>query len=653
MADGGQAKEESGGAGRKRIVRVLVVTLVVLVAVFVVLVRSTFEVSTPGTELPISRLQSLAQADRVAEATLLDQEAQVTGRYCPQDARASACPVELASFHATYPQSDVATQQLIDRLGDKASVVVDHQAGKEVAQLVITFVMPLLILANLFGLIFVIASSGGDSALAGVAGFGRLGRKQKRKRAPGSEVTFADVAGAGDSVTELQEVIDYLKDPTRFEAFAAVAPKGVLLFGPPGCGKTLMARAVAGESGVPFVSASGTEFVESLVGVGAARVRDLFAQVRELAPAIVFIDEIDAVGRRREGEGVSGGEREQTLNQLLVEMDGFEVSSGVVLMGATNRPDILDPALMRPGRFDRHITLEPPDAAGRTEILAVHAGKRPLAGDVDLSQVAQHTPGFTGADLANVVNEAALLAVRGGHDGGQIGAGHFSEAVQRVLHGPHRGKLMTPAERYRLAVHEAGHAVVATALGHGQDLHRVSILARGAGLAQTSMGGDGDRVLLTDTEIEDRLAIAMAGISAEAALCGRPSTTAEDDISQATALAKQMVGLYGMSAGIGPVSVLNRNGGFLGGGAHLEAIAEQTLETFDQEVRRLTEAAQQTATDILASRRPALEAIAARLQEDETLEGAVLNELLSGVAAQQPAGNGRAATTPPTIRTET
>ncbi|MCA1656686.1 MAG: AAA family ATPase, partial [Actinobacteria bacterium] len=414
----------------------------------------------------------------------------------------------LASFHAAYPRSDVATAQLITRLGQSAEVVVKHQSGKEVSRLIITFLLPLMILANLFGIIFVLASSGGDSGLSEVAGFGRFARKGKRKKAAQEEVTFADVAGVGNVVTELQEVIDYLQDPGKFEAFAAVAPKGVLLFGPPGCGKTLLARAVAGESGVPFVTASGTEFVESLVGVGAARGRDLFSQVRELAPAILFIDEIDAVGRKREGEGVSGGEREQTLNQLLVEMDGFEVSSGVVLMGATNRPDILDAALLRQGRFDRHITLEAPDADGRAEILAVHSRSRPVSPEVDLSLIAKRTPGFTGADLASVINEAALLAVREGEQGGQISPRHVSEAVERVLHGPHRGKLMSPQERHRLAVHESGHAVVAAALGRGSELHRVSILAQAAGLAKTSITGDGDRILLTDADIEHRLTMA-------------------------------------------------------------------------------------------------------------------------------------------------
>ncbi len=625
--------EEQGGAGPRRVVRVLVGILVVLVLVFVLLLQTIFSVSSPGKQLTLSRLDALAGARQISSATLLDQDAQVIGRYC-SSGPAAKCSEPLTSFHAAYPHSDVETSQLISRLGASARVVVKHQTGKEVARLVLTFVLPLLILADLFGIIFVVASQGGDSGMEGVAGFGRFGRKGKREKAAEQEVTFADVAGVGDVVTELQEVIDYLKDPTKFEAFSAVAPKGVLLFGPPGCGKTLLARAVAGESGVPFVTASGTEFVESLVGVGAARVRDLFSQVRELAPAILFIDEIDAVGRKREGEGTSGGEREQTLNQLLVEMDGFDVSSGVVIMGATNRPDILDAALMRQGRFDRHITLEAPDATGREEVLAVHARKRPLAADVDLSLIAKRTPGFTGADLASVINEAALLAVREGREGGEIHAVHFSEAVQRVLHGPHRGKLMTPEERHRLAVHEAGHAVVASALGRRSDLHRISILAQGAGLAKTSLGGDGDRVLLTDTDIQDRLAIMMAGSAAEAGTFGRTSTIAEDDISQATGLAKEMVGLYGMSAGLGPVRVLHRYGGFLGNGSSMEAVAEQTIQAFDVEVRRLVEAARDRASQLLKDRLPALNALVAALEEEETLEGAALEELLDAVAPE-------------------
>ncbi len=347
-AKAGPETEKAPRSATARTLRALVGTLVLLVIAFGLLVWVTFSVPTPGTSLDLSRLVALSDANQVSSATLLDQDSEVVGHYCAVSAPAASCPVPLAAYHAAYPTAGAGTQ-LVVVLGTHTPVSVDHQVGTQITKLIVTFLIPLIILANLFGIVFVVATAAGDSSVADIAGFGRLGRKAKRKRAPGSEISFADVAGAGDAVAELQEVIDYLKDPARFKAYGAVAPKGVLLFGPPGCGKTLMARAVAGESGVPFLSASGTEFVESLVGVGAARVRDLFAQVRALAPAIVFIDEIDALGRRREGEGVSGGEREQTLNQLLVEMDGFEVSAGVVLIGATNRPDILDPALLRPG----------------------------------------------------------------------------------------------------------------------------------------------------------------------------------------------------------------------------------------------------------------------------------------------------------------
>jgi cell division protease FtsH len=383
---------------------------------------------------------------------------------------------------------------------------------------------------------------------------------------------------------------------------------------------------------VPFISVSGTEFVESLVGVGAARVRDLFAQVRAVAPAICFVDEIDAVGRRREGEGVSGGEREQTLNQLLVEMDGFEVTSGIVVIGATNRPDILDPALLRPGRFDRHVTLEVPDRDGREAILRVHARNRPLSPDVDFSLLARRTAGFTGADLANVLNEAALLVVRKGTPGAQIGPDVLSEAVQRVLHGPHRGTIMSPAERTRIATHEAGHAVVATAVGRGEELNRVSIMARGKGLGSSSLSADGDRVLLTASDLAAQLATAMAGKAAEGVVFGDSSTTATDDIERASALARQMVGLYGMGEGVGPVRLLESAGGYLGGQpVPSEAVSEATLAAFDAEVRRLVTDAERQAGEIVAANRPALDAMVAALQENEALEGSALESLLAQV----------------------
>ncbi len=651
----------------KRPLRILMGSLVVLVVTFALLVQAAYRSEATGTELPLNRLQRLAAVGQVAEARFLDQEARVVGRYCPTGPLSlsptgtrdpATCGGLVESFQTSYPSSDASTSALIQSLGNVtttdpatgavttmpgAAVSVDAQTNKQVMRLLVTVVMPLLILANLFALIFM--PKGGDSSMAEVVGFGRFNRRRQREKAAENAVTFADVAGAGHAVTELAEVIDYLKNPGRFEALGASAPRGVLLFGPPGTGKTLLARAVAGESGVPFVSVSGTEFVESLVGVGAARVRDLFSQVRDLAPAICFVDEIDALGRKREGEGSSGGEREQTLNQLLVEMDGFDAASGLVVIAATNRPDILDPALMRPGRFDRHITLEPPDLAGRRDILAVHARKRPMAADVDLDHVATRTPGFTGADLASVLNEAALLTVRQGVAESGIGAAQISEAIQRVLHGPHRGTILTPEERRRIAVHEAGHALVAAALGHGSEVHRVSLVARGR-TAGTTAVGSGDRVLHTAEELTDRLTMAVAGVAAEVATLGSISTTAEDDVARASAVARQMVGLYGMSERIGRMGVLTRQAGYLGeDGVALDTVGSATVATFDAEVGRLIAAAEARAKEILAANAAVLEAMVERLQTEETLEGDELVRALAPVApAPKAETNGHAHT---------
>jgi len=609
--------------------RILFLTLIALIVVFIWTVRSTYRAPAPGVEVGLNELERLATDGRIQSATLLDEDAVVVGTRC-QGSLSPPCPGRVEEFHTSYPDSDVSTQQLIDTIGARAPVTVDKQTGKTIAKIVITFIFPLVLLANLFGIIFM--WKGGDNSMADIAGFGAIGRKRKRERRSSTEITFADVAGADEAITELREVTSYLTNPEEFEAYGAAAPKGVLLFGSPGCGKTLLARAVAGESNVPFFSVSGAEFVESLVGVGAARVRDLFRQVREVAPAIVFIDEIDAVGRKRGGEGMTGGEREQTVNQLLVEMDGFDVSAGIVLMGATNRPDILDAALMRPGRFDRHITLEPPDINGRREILELHARKRPIAPDVDFEFLARRTPGFSGADLANVINEAALLAIREGN-GGQVQIGHLTEAIQRVMHGPQRrGKIMSPEERQRIAFHEAGHAVVAAAFGRQGDVPRVSIVARGRGLGQSVVAEESDRVLLTAAEIEAQIAMAMGGLAAEELFFGGSSTTAEDDIERATELAKEMAGLYGMSPEIGRVRLLSKFDGYLGAeSAPVESVSPETMRSFDEEVKRLIDTGEERAKQVLDQQRRVLERMAGQLQEDETLEGTALESVLADV----------------------
>jgi len=652
-----QGDEDKAPLIPTRPLRLLLGSLGVLVLLFVILLAYSYSSPSPGAELSLDATYRAAEAGQVAEATLLDEKAVVVGKRClpstagtaTRPAPGSRCAGAVGDFHTSYPGSDVATQELIERLRSSgAKVEVDKQNSVAVAKLVSTFVFPLLLLANLFALILM--AKGGEGSMAEIAGFGSFAKKRKGQGQAEESLTFANVAGADEVVTELREVIDYLKNPERFEAVGALVPKGVILFGPPGCGKTLTARAVAGEAGVPFFSTSGTEFVESLVGVGAARVRDLFRQVREVAPAICFIDEIDAVGRRRSGEGMSGGEREQTLNQLLVELDGFEVSAGIVVIAATNRPDILDQALMRPGRFDRHVTLSAPSIEGRREILELHAKGRNLAADVDFAVLARRTPGFTGADLANVINEAALLTLR--RDGSQpISSTELSEAIQRVMHGPQRrGHLLSGEERTRIAFHESGHAIVAAAMGQRAEVPRVSIVARGRGLASSNVGGDGDRALATTAQLYAQLATAMSGRAAEVMVLSMASTTAEDDIEHATALAREMVGLYGLSEQLGPMRILSKEGGFLGGdGAVLDTVSALTMQTFDAEVRRLLGAATRTATQVLTKYRAELHTLAEHLEVEETLEGAALEALLAGVEPSlellnqgeaQPSGNG-------------
>ena len=445
----------------------------------------------------------------------------------------------------------------------------------------------------------------------------------------GSKVTFEDIAGIDEAKEELSEIIEFLRDPNRFTRLGGRIPKGVLLMGPPGTGKTLLARGVAGEAGVPFLSISGSDFVEMFVGVGASRVRDLFEQAKKRAPCIVFIDEIDAVGRQR-GAGLGGGhdEREQTLNQLLVEMDGFEPNQGVIIMAATNRPDVLDPALLRPGRFDRRVVVPSPDLHGREAILAVHTKKVPLAPDVDLAVLARGTPGFVGADLENMVNEAALLAARKGKD--QVAMEDFEEAKDKVLMGTARkGVVMSERERELTAYHEAGHAVVARSLPGTDPVHKVTIIPRGLSLGMTQQLPEEDRYTLSREFLMKRLAIAMGGRAAELLIFGQETTGAGQDIKMATELARKMVAQWGMSI-LGPVHLESKEEMvFLGRElATQREVSEASARRVDREVKRLVLDAHDWATEILKQRLQALRSLAQRLLEKETLDGREVDEVL-------------------------
>jgi len=634
-----------------------------------------------GTEISMDQLKALGKQDRILSATFLDEDNRLVGRISlpvadeedPKDKssrkgkkkdadakgegsggdkkdpekgrKVSAAPSWAGPFWLAYPSSDAAFGPLSDILGDTdATVTIDQQSSKMVVRVVSTYLLPLLILANFFGLLFT-AGRGASSGIGDVIAFGVMGNKRQKKGFV-QPVTFDDVGGADEAVAELREVVDYLRDPERYEELKAAPPKGVLLFGPPGCGKTLMAKAVAGEAGVPFFSVAGAEFVESLVGVGAARVRDLFAQVRQVAPAIVFIDELDAAGRKR-GSGSTGGgsdEREQTLNQLLVEMDGFGISAGIVVMGATNRPDILDPALLRPGRFDRHITVEQPDIEGREEVLRLHARGKPIAADVDFEYLARRTPGFSGADLANVINEAALLTVRGNRS--EIGVPELEEAVLRVVHGPKRkGRMLSPEERARVAYHECGHAIVASAIGNRDDVHRISILDRGRGLGTTAIQRQEESILTAD-QLYEKLVITMAGMASERLVLGQPSTGVEDDLEAATNTARDMVGRFGLSEEIGSIRVLASDMDvFLGNSSVVGELSESTHRKMDAETRRFVERALADAQAILEQHREDLDGLVERLLEHENLEGTALAEALSGVAPSPvrfPASDARA-----------
>ncbi|MGV1048317.1 MAG: ATP-dependent zinc metalloprotease FtsH [Solirubrobacterales bacterium] len=574
-----------------------------------------------GDKVPLSTITHIGQSQRIQTATLLDYDHQVV--------------VETdggLQLYADYPASDAATQQIVGQLTESgARVGVNPQSGKSERVLVVQFLLPILILVCLFA--FFIRQTG--DATGGVGSFSVFGGSgKKKKKGQKAPITFDSVAGAGEALAELKEIRDFLDDPSKYLKMGAAAPKGVLLVGPPGTGKTLLARATAGEADATFFSASGAEFVESLVGVGAARIRDLFAKARKQAPAIIFIDELDAAGRKR-GAGVGQGndEREQTLNQLLVEMDGFGGDAGVCVMGATNRPDILDPALLRPGRFDRQVVIDVPDVHGRFEILELHAKGRAFAPDVDLLEIAKLCPGFSGAELANLVNEAALLTVREGFT--EIDQPTLEEAIDRVVAGPaKKSHVLTESERWTIAIHEAGHAVATRSIGQTVSAQKLSIVARGRQLGTAAhMLTDRDAVMHTQTDLERQLVAVLSGTAAEWTEFGEGSTGASDDLHAATKLARRMVTSYGMSPVLGSVTIGEAGGEvFLGAALQdLGSVGPNTLDTIDEETERIVEEAKTRAIYVLRANWGPVQETARALLEHETLSGMALEALLSTV----------------------
>jgi cell division protease FtsH len=573
-----------------------------------------------GQQVALTDVITLASAQHVRSAVLLDHDHQVVAQ--------TDTGIQV---YADYPGSDAATLEILNILRKGgAQVSVNPQSSKPARQIVVQFLIPILLLVSLFAFFTrqVKDGSGGIAAFSNFRGIGR--RKGKKGSAP---ITFDSVAGAGEALAELQEIRDFLDDPSKYLEAGAAAPKGVLLVGPPGTGKTLLARATAGEANAVFFSASGAEFVESLVGVGAARIRDLFAKARRMAPAIVFIDELDAAGRKR-GAGVGQGndEREQTLNQLLVEMDGFGGDAGVVVMGATNRPDILDPALLRPGRFDRQVVVDNPDVHGRFEILTLHGRGRQFTPEVDLYEIAKLCPGFSGAELANVVNEAALLTVREG--GVEVDQHTLEEAIDRVVAGPAKRHVLTEQERWTIAVHEAGHAVATRAIGQVVSAQKLSIVARGRQLGTAAhMLTDRDAVMHGRSDLERHLVAILAGTACELIEFGEESTGASDDLHAATKLARRMVTSYGMSHRLGHVTVGEAGGEvFLGASLQdLGSIGPDTLNIIDSEVERIVEEAEVRAEHTLRANWGAVHETAHALVEHETLSGVALDAVLSTV----------------------
>jgi cell division protease FtsH len=589
--------------------------------------RLAFGSRDRGIEVTYSDFGAALDSGNVAQVEVNPEARQLNGTF---KRPTTMNGTRITEFRVMLPFND--PNPVVERLEAKKVPIVARGAGSGWTAMLVSLIPWILIIA-VWTIVARQMRSGAGNALA----FGRLGAKPVRADRP--KVTFADVAGADEAKEELTEVISFLKDPGRFQRLGGRMPKGVLLMGPPGTGKTLLARAVAGEAGVPFFSISGSDFVEMFVGVGASRVRDLFQTGKSNAPCIIFMDELDAVGRLR-GAGLGGGndEREQTLNQLLVELDGFEPSDGVVLLAATNRPDVLDPALLRPGRFDRQIVVDLPDVRGREMILRVHSRKVPLGPDVDLGEIARGTPGLSGADLANLVNEAALLASR--RNKSQVGLADFEDAKDKVMLGIERRSLVqTEDERRLTAYHEAGHAILQVVIPGQDPLHKVTIVPRGRALGVTFSLPEQDRHNYTKRYVLGRLVVAYGGRVAEELIFGPEMVTtgAAQDFAQATGLARRMVTEFGMSDAIGPIAAGDREQlVFLGrevGQRH--EVSERTAALIDSEVRRLATEAFQRAKNILSAEVASLHALARALLDRETLNRVEVEAILGPVAKSQ------------------
>lgn len=581
---------------------------------------SGFANSSNTVKLATSEMVSAIKQDRVEDLTYTVQDGSVTGHYW-KTKKDKGDTSELKSFSSTYVGSDSLAELMAEHPDTK--YIVNTNDPDFWGDLAMSVLPTIALIAIMF--YFMRQMMGANNRNMQ---FGKTNAKTNEATRP--KVKFEDVAGVDEAVEELEEIRDFLSDPDRYRKLGAKIPRGVLLVGPPGTGKTLLAKAVAGEAGVPFFSISGSDFVEMFVGVGASRVRDLFKEAKSQAPSIIFIDEIDAVGRQR-GAGLGGGhdEREQTLNQLLVEMDGFEESESVILIAATNRPDILDPALLRPGRFDRQVTVDRPDVKGREQILRVHAENKPMDEDVKFEKLAQMTVGFTGADLANLLNESALLAAR--RHRSVISMDEVEESMERVIAGPQRkGRVMTEAERTTIAYHESGHALVGHILEHSDPVHKISIVSRGQALGYTLQLPQEDHFLKTKNEMLDELAVFLGGRVVEELMCDDITSGASNDLERATKMAREMVTRLGMSEELGTqVFGEAQHQVFLGRDyADHQDYSEETARRIDIEVQRIMREAHRRAVEILDARRDQLDLMAKVLLERETVEGDAVNALL-------------------------